>query len=244
MVHSLGAVALLLQVACFTEGDKGLVTQPPPANPLAFQYSGPTQIPAGSYGELWQILTSPQVLGGNRLHLTGPGTLMDGSRTILDLTSSNLPNGGYYVPPATVPTGGATVTLSMDAYWTPTQQWFRSPDFTIQVVPQAMPMSYAVDFGSPVSATLHAGQIARFAVRVIPRPLDFQQQVQLLPSLPTTADLGSAALVWITPMECGVTYTAPATVSAPLDLTVRAIAHDPWFNLDPQVDFIVHLVPN
>jgi hypothetical protein len=199
---------------------------------------------AGSYGVSWQILTTPQVFGGNRLHLTGPGTLMDGGRNILDLGSSNLPNEGWYVPPATVPPGGTSVTLSMEANWTPTQQWFRSPDFTIQVVQQATPMQFITGAGTPTSATLHGGQSVDFGTQVIPRPLDFQQQAQLIPAQPTTDTLGSVTFTSVSPFQWKVTYTAPATITAPLDLTVRAIAHDPWFNLDPQVDFIVHLVPN
>jgi hypothetical protein len=199
---------------------------------------------AGSYGVGWQILTNPQVFGGNRLHLTGPGTLMDGGRTALDLSSSNLPNEGWYVPPATVPLGGTTVTLSMEAYWTPTQQWFSSPDFTIQVVQQTTPMQFITGFGTPTSATLHGGQSVDFGTQVIPRPLDFQQRAQLIPAQATTDPLGTVLFTPVSPFQWKVNYTAPATITAPLDLTVRAVAHDPWFNLDPQVDFIVHLVPD
>ena len=207
---------------------------------------GPTQVVAGSYGGLWQILSNPQVLGGNRLHLTGPGTLMDGGRNVLDLGNSNLPNGGWYVPPATVPVGGTPVTLSMEAYWTLTQQWFRSPDFTIQVVQQTTPMIYTIDPRSTTSATLHAGQTATFGGIVTPRPLDFQQSFLIVPNQPTTADLGTVRLTTF-PLpsgEWGVDYLAPVSIATPIDITVRALAHDPWFNLDPQVDFTVHLVPN
>lgn len=132
----------------------------------------------------------------------------------------------------------------MEAYWTPTQQWFRSPDFTIQVVQQATPMQFITGFGTPTSATLHGGQSVDFGTQVIPRPLDFQQQAKLIPSQPTSDPLGSVTFTPVSTFQWKVTYTAPAIISAPLDVTVRAIGHDPWFNLDPQVDFIVHLVPN
>lgn len=240
------AVLLPMILACPGGGDRGLVTGPPSGDPIAFQFNGQTQAVAGSWGTSWQVLTSPQVFGGNRLHLNGPGTLVDDLRVPLDLSSSGLPNEGYYVPPATVPVGGIIITLSMEAYWTPTQQWIRSPDYPIQVVQQTVPMSYTVDPRSPTSATLHAGQTVTFWGPVTPRPLDFQQHFVIIPDQPTTADLGTAKLTTapLPPIEWGVDYMAPSVITTPMNLTIRAIAHDPWFNLDPQVDFIVHLVPN
>lgn len=240
-----GILAIPLLLGCFPGGTGDLGPAGPPSpSPLAFQYMGPTQVVAGSYGDIWQIFTEPQVFGGNKLHFSGPGTLTDLFRNPLDLSLSNLQAQGYYVPPATVPAGGATVTLSMEAYWTPTQQWIQSPAYTIQVVPLAAPMAYEVDFGSPTVATLHQGESSGFTVKVTPRPLDIQQQVVLVPAQPTSSDLGTATSVWITPAEWGIHYVAPSIISVPMDITVRATAHDPWFNLDPHVDFTVHLVPN
>lgn len=254
----LGAALLSLLLACPGSGDPGLVTGPPSGDPIAFQYDGPTQVVAGSYGTLWQILTSPQVLGGNRLHLNGPGTLMDGGRNVLDLSSSNLPNGGYYVPPATVPAGGTTATLSMEAYWTPTQQWFRSPDYTIQVVQQTVPMSFQLGSNpdgssSPNSITLHpgensdvvSGKSAAWWIYIHPWPLDPNPQFQFFSNQPQGTDLGTVTLIRaLDSQNRTFTFTAPSVITNPFDVTVRATLHDPWFNLDPHVDFTVHLVPN
>ncbi len=242
----LASILLPLMLACHSSGDPAPTVPDPNGNSLTFQFNGQTTAVAGSWGTSWAILASPQVIGGNRLHLNGPGTLVDVGRNVLDLNSSGLPNAGYYIPPATVPAGGTTVTMSMEAYWTPTQQWIRSPDYSIQVVQQTMPMSYAIYPGPPTSVTLHSGQTAFFAGTVIPRPLDFQQNFVIIPDQPTTADLGTAKLTTapLPPIEWGVDYVAPSVITTPMNLTVRAVAHDPWFNLDPHVDFTVHLIPN
>lgn len=242
----LGTLLLPALLACPGGADHGLVTNPPSGDPIGFQFNGQTQAVAGSWGTSWQILTSPQVFGGNRLHFSGPGTLTDDSRNPLDLTRSDLSAEGWYIPPATVPAGGATVTLSMEAYWQLTKQWVSSPNYTIRVVQQTTPMNYTVDPRSTSSATLHAGQTTTFGGIVTPRPVDFQQHFVIIPSQSTTADLGTATLTTfpLSSGEWGVDYKAPLVITAPMDITVRAIAHDPWFNLDPQVDFTVHLVPN
>jgi len=258
VAYGFSVAAFLLLSACHIEGDKGLVTSPPTGTPITFQYVGPTQVVAGSYGGYWGILSSPQVFGGNRLHLTGPGTLMDGGRNVLDLTSSNLPNGGWYVPPATVPASGTTVTLSMEAYWQLTQQWCRSPDFTIQVVQQTSPMIFRLGTNpdgssSPSNITLRPGQTSdalsggtgAWWIYVHPWPFDPKPQFQLTSNQPQGTDIGSVDLV--RPLDGQIwtfNFTAPPSIAGPIDVNIRAILHDPWFNLDPQVDFTVHLVPN
>jgi len=226
-------------------GDTGLATGPSSGDPIAFQYSGQTQVVAGSYGMLWAIYSSPEVFGGHRIHMSGPGVLMDGGRNVMDLSSSNLPNGGWYVPPETVPEEGTTVTLSMEAYWKLSQQWFRSQDFTIKVVRQTNPMTYCITDGDVSSGTVHAGQVFDSGVKVIPLPLNFKQSLVLTssPSNPSQ-DLGMASFInYVTNDIWTVHYQAPQRVETAFDVTIQAIGHDPWFNEDRSVFYTVHVIP-
>lgn len=246
----LPALLLLGMLACTP--DPGGITIPPPPPPdqnsLAFKYNGPTTAVAGSWGILWLVEVAPST-GPDRWHLDGPGTLMqpnlDGTRSPADLTSSSLPGFGYYVPPASVPAGGITVNLSVEIFSPLTNRWELSQKFPIQVVQQMVPMTY-ISVGA-ASASLHAGGatsgLTSFAVQVNPRPLNLQQSVTLLPGAGAPSDMGSAAFSRLDDRSWRLDYTAPATVTAPFDLTVRATAHDPWFNQDVTVTFPVHVDP-
>ena len=183
---------------------------------------------------------------------------MDGGRKVLDLSRSDLPNEGYYVPPGTVPTGGTTVTLSMEAYSSISKQWEPSPGYTIQVVQQTTPMVFNLGTNpdgssSPSSITLHPGQtsdavsggLGAWWIYIHPWPLNPAPSFQLFSDQPFGADLGSVSLVRpLDGQNWTFNYIAPSVIALPFDITVRATLHDPWFNLDPQVDFTVHLLPN
>jgi hypothetical protein len=104
-------------------------------------------------------------------------------------------------------------------------------------------MSYTTGIGTPTAASLHAGQSIEFGVQVNPRPLNFQQQVTVLPGPGAPGDIGTVSFRTITDTQWAVPYQAPATVTAPFDVTVQAVAHDPWLNQDRTVSFPVHVDP-
>lgn len=255
------AILFPFLLACPGGGDRGLITAPPPpdGNTLAFQWNGPAQIAAGSYGSPWDVLTSPQVFSGSRVYLNGPGVLLDLLRTApLDLSRSDLSPQGWYVPPATVPTGGTTINLSIDALSPFTHKWEHSQNFPIQVVQQTTPMVFRLGTNydgtsSPSAITLHPGQtsdsvsgkLAAWWIDIQPWPLNLPPQFQLTSNQPQSTDIGSVNLIRSLDSQTWTfNFTAPSVIANPFDVTVRATLHDPWFNLDPHVDFTVHLVPN
>ena len=243
MLPALLLTPLLLACPGSMEGGGG--TSPnPPDNSLGFKWDRGNTTVAGSYGLLWQIEYTPTSTDhGVKWHLDGAGALLDGSRNAVDLTSYNQFAFGYYVPPATVPPGGITVYLSIEA-WNPiTLKWETSPRYPIQVNQQTSPMQYSVAFGSPTNASLRAGGSAGFTVEVNPRPLNLQQQASILPGPGSPNDVGSVSWKGINDTQWGIIYQAPATVVSPFDVTVQAVAHDPWFNQDRTLSFPVHVDP-
>lgn len=255
-VWLLSVLLLPALVACPGNlGDHGATG--PSDNSMAFQFDGGNQTVAGSYGSSWRILTSPQVFSGSKLHLNGTGTIVDDNRVPLDLTRSDLPNEGYYIPPVTVPDGGITVYLTMESINPFTKQWESSSAYPIQVIKQTMPMIFRLGTNpdgsnSPSSITLGPGQtsdavsgaLCAWWIYIQPWPLNPEPHFQLSSSQPSGTDLGSVNLVRpLDGQNWTFNYTAPTVITIPYDVKIRAILHDPWFDLDPFVDFTVHLVP-
>jgi len=157
-----------------------------------------------------------------------------------------MPIYGWYVPPAQVPAGGITVRFSIEVKSPISHLWERSQNFPISVDHKTTPMTYealAVEYGgTPATATLHPGERANFVVTLRPRPLDLQQWFELIPTQVTPSPLGTVVIAELDGTHWAFSYNAPATLDVSRDITVRAIAHDPWMNQDLHVDFTVHLV--
>lgn len=245
------AFTLPFLLACLPPGDPPPQISSPGERTLAFRWDGQTSCVEGSYGASIEYSVSPSGSEGIRWHLEGPGTLLDIERKPVDLNNQFMPIYGWYVPPAQVPAGGITVQFSIEVKSPISHQWERSQNFPIRVDHKTTPMTYEVFVNhdgvqTPTSATLHPGETFSFAVHADPIPLDFRQQqrVELLPVQATSSPLGTAVLRLVDGGSLwAIDYTAPAALDVPRDITVRAIAHDPWVNQDPHVDFTVHLVP-
>ncbi len=242
----LPAFMLPILLACLPPGD------PAPkgssgTNTLTFRWDGGTSTVDGSYGTPIATSVSPSGSEGVRWHLDGPGTLLDIERKPVDLGSDLMPLSGWYVPPAQVPAGGLTVQFWIEVKSPISHLWERSQNFPIQVGHKTTAMLYEAlaieNGGTPATATLHPGEMANFVVTLNPRPLDLQQWNELIPTQATTGSLGTVVISELDGTHWAFSYTAPAILDTQRDITLRALAHDPWMNLDLHVDFTIHLVP-
>ncbi|NWJ40622.1 MAG: hypothetical protein HXX14_21775 [Bacteroidetes bacterium] len=165
----------------------------------------------------------------------------------MDLGGDFLPIYGWYVPPSQVPTGGLTVQFSIEVKSPISHLWERSQNIPIHVEQKTTPMLYEAlaveNGGTPNIATLHPGENAKFVVTLNPRPLDLQQWFELIPAQVTSSPLGTVLISELDGTHWAFSYTAPAILDGPREITVRAMALDPWMNNDLHVDFTVHLVP-
>ncbi len=196
---------------------------------------------AGGYGVTWDVETATPS-AALRWHLEGGGVLLTADRKTVGYSDPDLPHFGCYVPPATAPLGG-TVQIWFEVFNASTQRWESSFKYPFTVRTQTAPMGYFVPSDYPTSASILAGGKATFTILVNPRPLDFQQRTALVSSGSGIPELGTATLVPVHETGWSLEYQAPAVVPSAFNVTVQAIAHDPWADVDRMLEFRVHVEP-
>lgn len=209
---------------------------------------GQTSAVNGQWGIVWGIDRSPAVTAQTRIRFQGVGTLIDATTMLpMDLTKDYPGAGGLYRPPADIPPEGATVKVGCEVFSPFTKQWEKSPDYEIRVTKKTTPMDFFIEKGGlPASSvTVRVGEQFTLALVIRPRPAgDLQLQSVLVPPSDFTGDMGSLKVEPIDDIAWRYTYTAPATVGAPMDVIIRTSAFDPWVQQTRTIDFTVHVVLN
>ncbi|MBI3130916.1 MAG: hypothetical protein HYZ13_06120 [Acidobacteria bacterium] len=152
----------------------------------------------------------------------------------------------YYIPPASVPGGGDTTAK---VYFTTKDLYYggmaKSPELIMQIRTLKEPMKF--EGNNALELVVGPGGKIDLGARVLPPPFLFNSRTSIVWNIastaPAVADPGQVAL---DPIQndyrgCLAVYTAPGVVSEDLIVTITAITHDPWFNLDPVLTWKVRV---
>ncbi|MBL0313972.1 MAG: hypothetical protein IPP78_14985 [Holophagaceae bacterium] len=231
-------------------GSSNIVVEPPPPPPPEFllEISGCGGHYVGDQPNLIAAIRAIESLNPVYWNVDGPGYLASDKEGKQPISTDN---GDWrvvwYIPPASIPGGGDATTRiyyrTLDLY---NGGLKKSPECIQAIKTLKVPMTFESAYGNN-DQTLSQGGRTDIGARVFPVPFSWDswssvtwriQGVTPTQTLPGTLTInpiqndyrGSYAI-----------YTAPISVSHDFDVTITATTHDPWFNLDPVLTWIVHV---
>jgi hypothetical protein len=157
---------------------------------------------------------------------------------------------GIYRPPASdaVPPEGVIAKIAIEIN-PGTPECVRSPYYDLRVFPREDPMEIYVTIGQqylPTEAYVLPGGVYSFTLWTKPMPVeDIQLQYALVRPEGYFGELGELSLkpvnYWRPLQDNSFTYTAPDSVTSPVDIVARFSIYDPWIKNRQNFEFTFHL---